>query len=36
MCLPTLQSCAEDDCERVAMTGSSVCFGHAEIAEIVG
>ena len=36
MCLPTLQTCAEDGCERVAMTGSRVCFGHAELDEIVG
>lgn len=36
MCLPTLQSCSEDGCEHVAMTGSTVCFSHASIDEIVG
>ena len=36
MCLPTLQSCSEDDCDRVAMHGSTMCFGHASIEEIVG
>ncbi|WP_267899417.1 hypothetical protein [Halorientalis pallida] len=36
MCFPTQQTCVEDGCERVAMTRSRVCFGHAEIDEIVG
>jgi len=29
MCLPTMQECSEEGCERVAMRGTSVCFGHA-------
>jgi len=36
MCLPTMQSCSEDGCERVAMNGAAVCFGHASVEEIVG
>lgn len=34
MCLPTMQECSEDGCERVRMTGSTHCFGHADVSEI--
>lgn len=31
MCLPTLQECSEDDCDRYAMRGTTLCFGHADM-----
>lgn len=36
MCLPTMQECSEDGCERVAMNGETVCFGHASVDQVVG
>jgi hypothetical protein len=36
MCLPTVQECVEDGCERVAMSGERVCFGHATVEQMVG
>jgi hypothetical protein len=35
MCLPARQTCSEAECERYAMSGTTVCFGHATIDEIV-
>lgn len=35
MCQPQMQECAEPDCERVAMNGSTVCIGHASVEEVV-
>ncbi len=36
MCLPSRRDCSEDGCDRFAMHGTTVCFGHASIEEIVG
>jgi hypothetical protein len=36
MCFPTTQECTEDGCDRVAMTGARVCFGHASVEQVVG
>jgi len=35
MCLPSRQSCSEDDCDRFAMSATTVCFGHATVEQIV-
>jgi hypothetical protein len=35
VCLPNWQSCSETDCERVAMTGTAVCIGHATLEQIL-
>lgn len=35
MCLPSQQACSEEGCDRFAMSGTTVCFGHASVETIV-